>query len=625
MLLEIQDGTVSRGGHPVLTNFDFYIRGTEKIAIVGRNGAGKTTLLNVLAEKLPLDRDDKSTGHGLVKARDLSVAYLAQGTNLPQNVTLGEYLSLASDSHSVCGGSEFSSVLSILEFSQESYKKSLSEFSGGEKKRIELVHLLLERPDVLLLDEPTNHLDISSINWLENILKSYEGSVVIVSHDRYFMDQVCDVTWEVADGRLTRYAGNYSAYRTERAKKLERQWKAYEAQQEEIKRLEDTIEKWKHKPNKASFARSRKKMLERMERISKPPQDEALMHREEITPQHQCAKWIYRADKLQIGYEKDHPIQEITCRVRRGSKIGIIGENGSGKTTFLKTIAGELPILKGEGLLGNGVEYQYFHQMSAEIDSDETVMDYFHNRFPSMMEKDVRNTLAGYLFYGTDMGKTVRKLSGGEKARLVLATMLESRPNLLILDEPTNNMDIPARETIEAILKMYKGTILTVSHDRYFLSEVCDSLLIFEKKTEEPVVKFYPFDYRHYMDRLSKLEAGEDLSLIRSAEEQKMIEEFRAVPKREHHRLREYSTEEQNRDWRYELNRERREDAEERVRMLEDADEHIMTLEEYMNAPDEDESVQDEKQAAEDAWTDELLDWYDIYLETHRDEEIMDA
>ncbi len=623
MILEITDGSVTRGRQQVLTHFNFYIKGTEHIALVGKNGAGKTTLLEVLAGIRDVDRDDKSSGNGVVTARNVTMRYLTQQVTLPENEILYAYMQecikeSASVYHEEQADTKFRSLLTGFGIPLSDRHKRLSEFSGGEQKKIQLLGLLLAEPDILLLDEPTNHLDIETVSRLEQYIRSYKGAVVFVSHDRYFIDHAADVVWEISDQKLRRYTGGYTAYREEKTRNYTRQMKAYEAQQAEIRHQKELIEKFKHKPKKAAFARSRMKMLERMERIDRPTADDAVIHTEEVIPLHRGSKWVYSSEELKIGYDKTTPVQEITCRIRRGAKTAVIGENGSGKSTFLKTVTGELPPLSGKGQTGNGVEIGYFDQKSGEIQSDHTVIDYFHDQFPALKLEDVRHILAGYLFHAEDMGKKVSDLSGGEKARLCLAGILERKPNFLILDEPTNNMDIPAKETIESILKMYRGTILLVSHDRYLISEVCSSLLIFSKSGNE--VQYYPFGYQHYTEHLEQLASGEELSAIRSAEEQRLIDGLRSVPEKERHRLKEYSAEERNRDWRYELNRERRERAEAAVIESEQSTPDYPTLEAYMNAPAKEQSA-----SAEEAWTQELLEWYDIYLETHPDDAVEKA
>lgn len=637
MLLEISDGTVSRGGHTVLKNFDFYIKGRERIAIVGRNGAGKTTLLELLAGELRLDRDDKTRGAGLRMSRDLTVRFLSQEMALPLDMSLDEYVLSTfreGDLHSkerYAYDSSFNRILTGFGLEIRDRKKMLKEFSGGEQKKIAMIRLLLEEPDILLLDEPTNHLDFQTVEWLEDYLLDYPKTVVMVSHDRFFIDRTAEVIWEISNGRLTRYVGSYTSYRKEKRENAKRQWKAYEAQEEEIKRLSDLVQRFKHKPTKASFARSRLKMIERMERIEKPESEEAYIHSSKIEPDQLGAKWPYQCEELRIGYGEE-AIRTITLRLRRGQKLGVIGPNGSGKSTFLKTVAGIIPALKGKGSLGNHIDLAYFDQMSGELDSELSVFEYYHDAFPSLREKEVRTQLASYLFRGDALGKSVASLSGGEKARLALAVLLSRKPNFLILDEPTNNMDIPAKETMESIFRMYSGTILMVSHDRYFLSEVCDSLLIFEEDKED--ASFYPFSYRHYVDRLKQGDGEVAHSLMRSMEEQKLIEGLKAVPKAERFRLREYSTDEANRDWRYEQNRERRHAAEEKLLQAEletEAEKETrkdayMSLDDWLYGDDAEPSMgeagqREEQRRAEAELTKELIDWYDIWLETHPDGE----
>ena len=633
MLLEISDGTVSRGGHTVLKNFDFYIKGRERIAIVGRNGAGKTTLLELLAGELRLDRDDKTRGAGLRMSRDLTVRFLSQEMALPLDMSLDEYVLSTfreGDLHSkerYAYDAGFNRILTGFGLEIRDRKKMLKEFSGGEQKKIAMIRLLLEEPDILLLDEPTNHLDFQTVEWLEDYLLDYPKTVVMVSHDRFFIDRTAEVIWEISNGRLTRYVGSYTSYRKEKRENAKRQWKAYEAQEEEIKRLSDLVQRFKHKPTKASFARSRLKMIERMERIEKPESEEAYIHSSKIEPDQLGAKWPYQCEELRIGYGEE-AIRTITLRLRRGQKLGVIGPNGSGKSTFLKTVAGIIPALKGKGSLGNHIDLAYFDQMSGELDSELSVFEYYHDAFPSLREKEVRTQLASYLFRGDALGKCVASLSGGEKARLALAVLLSRKPNFLILDEPTNNMDIPAKETMESIFRMYSGTILMVSHDRYFLSEVCDSLLIFEEDKED--ASFYPFSYRHYVDRLKQGDGEVAHSLMRSMEEQKLIEGLKAVPKAERFRLREYSTDEANRDWRYEQNRERRHAAEEKLLQAEletEAEKETrkdayMSLDDWLYGDDAEPSMgeagqREEQRRAEAELTKELIDWYDIWLETH--------
>ena len=553
MLYQITDGTVSVGGELILSHIDFEIHGTEKIAVVGRTGAGKTTLLRLIAGELELDRDDKRQGLGVRSSRQATVGLLRQQVFTEAHGTVEEEILSACPAEELFSRERFSyqreyeTLFTGFGFSKADRSRKLSSFSGGEQTKIALIRLLLQKPDILLLDEPTNHLDMETAQWLEQYMRGYPKAVVMVSHDRFFLDQVADVVYELEGKRLYRYPGNYTAFREEKRKRLERQWKAYERQQEEKKRLEDLVERFKHKPNKAAFARAKKKQMERMEWVEKPLEDESGIFTGDITPLIPGGKWTFEAEHLKLGYES--ALLELSLRIRRGQKIGLLGPNGAGKTTFLKTIAGFIPPLGGDYSLGVNVTIGYFDQHSAEITSDLTVAEHFHRLFPSMTDKEVRSTLGAYLFGGRDAAKTVSSLSGGEKARLVLAELLQSRPNFLILDEPTNHMDIRAKERLEAAFKAYKGTILFVSHDRYFIRQVADAVLIFEDHR----AMYYPFGYEHYVERLRREESGESLSARISDEEQALIAGLRAVPRAERHRLREIPEEEAYREWRLRL------------------------------------------------------------------------
>lgn len=561
MLYQITDGTVSAGGHVILSHVDFEIKGNEKIALVGRNGAGKTTLLRLIAGELSLDRDDKRQGVGVTRSRQLTVGMLRQQAFSDREQTVEEILLAACPFRDTFARErfeyeqEYDRIFTGFGFSRADKHKKIGDFSGGEQTKIALIRLLLEKPDILLLDEPTNHLDIATIQWLEQYLKRYEHAVVLVSHDRFFLDQVAEAVVEVSDGKLTRYAGNYSEYRAEKRKRIERQRKAWERQKEEEDRLNAVIERFRHKPTKASFARAKKKQLERMERVEKPVEDDVHLFTGDIEPLIPGSKWVFEAAHLKIGY--DRALLEITLRIRRGQKIGILGANGAGKSTFLKTVAGLLQPFQEKDqsverrcVLGNNITIGYFDQHSAEIQSEKSVAEHFHDLFPSMTEKEVRNILGMYLFPGKLASRRVSDLSGGEKARLVLAELLQSRPNFLVLDEPTNHMDVQAKETLESAFQAYKGTILFVSHDRYFIRQVAQSVLILEGNGP----MYYPFGYEHYLEKKQKAEEyGEELSAQVKAEDAALLEGMRAVPKAERHRLREFSTEEAYADWKLRL------------------------------------------------------------------------
>lgn len=597
MLYQILNGTVSVGGNTILDHIDFEIREKEKIAIVGANGTGKTTLLRLISGELELDRDDKRNTPGVKTSRNVTIGMLRQSNTADASKTIEEILLEGCperDSFSkerFAYEMEYDRLFTGFGFEKSDKKKLFREFSGGEQTKIGLIRLLLEKPDILLLDEPTNHLDIETVEWLEDYMKIYPNAVVFVSHDRFFLDQVVTAVYELERKKLRRYPGNYTQYRQQKAKDIKQQTKAYERQQAELKRLNELIEKFKHKPSKASFARSRKSIIERMELIEKPEAEAGSFFTGAIEPEVLGPKWVYEAEHLKIGYN-GKVIKELSLKLRRGQKIGIIGANGTGKTTFLKTVAGELPAVDGKGSLGNNVLLAYYDQQTASIQSEDTVLKHFHDLYPAMTEKEVRNTLGMYLFSGQDAAKKVSNLSGGEKARLMLAELITGRPNLMVLDEPTNHMDIKAKETLESAFKAYTGTMLFVSHDRYFISQLADAILVFEADR----VMYYPFGYEHYLNHCRR-DDGEDISALMEAENQALVAGLRAVPKPERHRLKEINTEEAYIDWRLRLAAEPVEAAREEV------DRQLLIWDE------------EKLEEAVDNWTYECLKWYDVYLE----------
>ena len=625
MLYQIKDGTVSVGGQTILSHVDFYIKEKEKIAVVGKNGAGKTTLLRLLAGELQLDRDDRrgmsSGAHGketacknslgIVTSRNITIGMLRQADSSNQDKTIEEILlESCPDKDSFSKERfdyemEYDRLFTGFGFEKSDKTRLFRSFSGGERTKISLIKLLLEKPDLLLLDEPTNHLDMKTVEWLEDYLINYPKAVVIVSHDRAFLDAVATGVYELENGALHRYAGNYTQYRQQKLKNLQIQRKAYERQQAEIAHNNELIDKFKHKPKKAAFARSRKTMLARMKLIEKPVEDEAHIFTGNIEPQFPGGKWVYEAKELKIGYD-GRALLELSLRIRRGQKIAVIGDNGIGKSTFLKTVAGLIPPIKGTSQLGSNLLVGYFDQQSALIDSDKTVRDHFHELFPALVEKDLRKTLGMYLFGGANASKRISSLSGGEKSRLVLAELLTGRPNLMILDEPTNHMDIPAKETLESAFKAYTGTMLFVSHDRYFIKQVADAILVFEKDR----VMYYPFGYDHYISRLKASQDG-NLPALMQAKDAAMVEALAAVPKRERHETRQLSTEEAYLEWKLALA------AEPVAKAAEEAEkvyEELCEAESELNEENVDKlRLQYEKVA--DSWTNECTKWYDIYLD----------
>lgn len=591
MLYQIKDGTVSAGGQTILSHVDFYIKEKEKIAVVGKNGAGKTTLLRLLAGELTPDRDDsrgsygrsndmvtgaatagsdldctakrtqrakkkKPSGNpetGITMSRNITIDMLRQADKSNQDLTIEQILLESCPDKDTFSKErfdyemEYDRLFTGFGFEKSDKTRLFRSFSGGEQTKISLIKLLLKKPDLLLLDEPTNHLDMKTVEWLEDYLINYPKAVVMVSHDRAFLDAVATGVYELENGALHRYAGNYTQYRQQKLKNLQIQRKAYERQQAEIAHNNELIDKFKHKPKKAAFARSRKTMLARMELIEKPVEDEAHIFTGNIEPLFPGGKWVYEAKELKIGYD-GKALLELSLRIRRGQKIAVIGDNGIGKSTFLKTVAGILEPVSGQSRLGSNLLVGYFDQQSALIDSEKTVRDHFHELFPALVEKDLRKTLGMYLFGGANASKRISSLSGGEKSRLVLAELLTGRPNLMILDEPTNHMDIPAKETLESAFKAYTGTMLFVSHDRYFIKQVADAILVFEKDK----VMYYPFGYDHYISRLKASQDG-NLPALMQAKDAAMVEALAAVPKRERHETRQLSTDEAYLEWKLAL------------------------------------------------------------------------
>ena len=648
MLYQIKDGTVSAGGQTILSHIDFYIKEKEKLAVVGKNGAGKTTLLRLLAGELTLDRDDsrgsygrrhdtvtgaatagsdldgiekrtqrvkkkKTSGNpetGITMSRNITIDMLRQADKSNQDLTIEQILLEACPDKDTFSKErfdyemEYDRLFTGFGFEKEQKSRTLGSFSGGEQTKISLIKLLLEKPDLLLLDEPTNHLDMKTVEWLEDYLISYPKAVIIVSHDRAFLDAVATGVYELENGALHRYAGNYTQYRQQKLKNLQIQRKAYERQQAEIAHNNELIEKFKHKPKKAAFARSRKTMLARMQHIEKPIEDEAHIFTGNIEPQFPGGKWVYEAKELKIGYD-GRALLELSLRIRRGQKIAVIGDNGIGKSTFLKTVAGLIPPIKGTSQLGNNLLVGYFDQQTALIDSEKTVRDHFHELFPALVEKDLRKTLGMYLFGGANASKRISSLSGGEKSRLVLAELLTGRPNLMILDEPTNHMDIPAKETLESAFKAYTGTMLFVSHDRYFIKQVADAILVFEKDK----VMYYPFGYDHYISRLKASQDG-NLPALMQAKDAAMVEALAAVPKRERHETRQLSTDEAYLEWKLTLA------AEPMLKAAKEAGrayEELCAAECELNEENVD-KLRQQYENATDSWTNECTKWYDIYL-----------
>lgn len=547
MLYQISGGSVSYADKCIIKDINFEIRNTEKIAVVGRNGCGKTTFLKLITGELDLEKRDSDAG-GINTAGKPVIGYLKQMTFEDNNILLSEeirkvfkpildmksrmeYLlkvieekptdevvaeySALEERFTYIGGyryeKDYETITSKFGFAKEDLEKKLSEFSGGQRTKIAFIKLLLSKPDILLLDEPTNHLDISTIAWLEGYLKEYPRAVVVVSHDRMFLDRVADVVYEIEHQKIKRYPGNYTQFIERKRLDFEKQEKDYIAQQKEIERLNTIVEKFKNKPSKVAMTRSKLKAIEHMDKIDRPENADTRAFDTRLEPRLISGNDVLSVENLAIGY--DTVLTKTTFEVKKNQKLGIIGGNGLGKSTLLKTLMEMIPKKGGKYKYGHNVEIGYFDQQMAQYTSDKQVIDELWDEFPTLTETEVRNILGGFLFRGEDVFKQVSMLSGGEKVRLALAKIIQTRPNFLILDEPTNHMDIIGKETLEEMLINYEGTVLFVSHDRYFVNRIADSLLIFDGGS----TIYFPYTYSDYEEKYGKENTSSQGSLVFNA------------------------------------------------------------------------------------------------------------
>ena len=525
MLIEINNGTMFYGANDVFNNIDFKVNELEKIALIGRNGSGKTTLLKVLLG------EEKLESGQVYKTNKLTISYLKQNAlidshksvkeeileafkdlieieNNLKSLTLklennsdekliNEYTSLE-EKFKLQGGytyeAEMMSVLKGFGFTKDDLNREVYSFSGGEKTKLAFAKLLLSKPDLLLLDEPTNHLDLKTIEWLENYLAKYKKAIVLVSHDRVFLDKVCNVTYELEYGNIKRYGGNYSFYAEAKKNDFERQERAYKRQQKDIKRLEELIEKFRYKKNKAAFAQSKIKYLERLDRVEAPKKADTKSFKANFYSAIKGGKTVLTLQDFEFGY--DHSFGKVNLEIKRGDRICIMGDNGTGKSTLLKTIIDEIIALGGFKMLGHQIDIAYFDQNMAAFTSGNNVLDEIWNDYPELTLYEVRSVLGSFLFTSDEVFKDVSVLSGGEKVRLLLAKLMLKHSNFLILDEPTNHLDIVSKEALESALKNYDGTILFVSHDRYFIKEIATKVLLIEDNE----VTLYSDGYKDYID-----------------------------------------------------------------------------------------------------------------------------
>ena len=538
MNYRIVNGSVSYGADTILEEINFEIKNKEKIAIVGRNGSGKSTLLKAIIDNELLSEGIGTEKFAIYKEGNPSIGYLKQIDFQDDSITMldeilkvyKEIISVESkigdlvvkmqknsseelakeysrlqDRYELLDGytykKEYETAISKFGFLKEDKFKKLSEFSGGQRTKIAFIKLLLSKPDILLLDEPTNHLDIVAIEWLENYLRNYPKAVVIVSHDRMFMNKIVDKIYEIEYGSMTKYSGDYEFFEKQKRINYETQLKDFEFQQKEIKRLTDIADRFRYKPTKAKMALSKLKQIERMVKVEEPNKYDLKTFRTSFKLNKETGNLILKTEDLEIGYN-GNKIANINLELYKGQKLGIVGGNGTGKSTLLKTIMGMQESVSGKLEFGHNIEIGYFDQRMAEINSSKTIYDDFCETFPELTVTEVRNSLGAFMFSGDDVFKEINMLSGGEKVRLALCKILKKGPNVLILDEPTNHMDIVGRETLENMLKEYKGTIIFVSHDRFFVKKIADSILAFENGN----VHFYRYGYDEYIEKSAKLQ-----------------------------------------------------------------------------------------------------------------------
>lgn len=533
ILLQTSKLTKLYSGTPILENVQFEVKKGERIAVVGRNGAGKSTLLKMIADEIDYDSGE------IHKPQSVILGYFAQSSHINSNDTIynemlkvfqktimlkgqlealslkmaeedptsenylkiiDQYQQLNHQFELMSGytyESEINNILNRFKFNEIGFDQKISNLSGGQKTRLALAKLLLQKPDLLILDEPTNHLDIDTIEWLEGYLKKYPGAVVIVSHDRYFLDQIATTVYEIEYRKCTKYKGNYSDYMDQKAISYAALMKQCEKQQKEISKMEDFISRNIVRASTTKRAQSRRKLLDKMERIEMPKlNDKSIGITFEID--RRSGNDVLKVENVAVGYDDNKPISDhLDFHINRLERVALIGPNGIGKSTILKTIAGDLPPLEGDIFYGKSLDMGYFDQEQANLTSNNTVLNEVWNVFPNRLEKDIRTLLGNFLFTGDDVFKTVHQLSGGEKVRLTLCKLMLQRNNFLLLDEPTNHLDIDSKEMLELSLEDYEGTLFFISHDRYFIDKIATRIL---EVTPHGVVS-YLGNYSDYIEK----------------------------------------------------------------------------------------------------------------------------
>ena len=534
ILLQINQLAKYFAAELIFSNVKLEIQTQDRIALVGRNGAGKSTLLKIIAGQMGHD------GGEIIRPKGVTIGYLAQNTGLASELTIWDEMlkvfaplrrmeqelrqleQQMADPDSLSDSSRYErilkeydqlqvefkdkggyqyeadirSVLHGLNFGSFDYSTNISTLSGGQKTRLALAKLLLSRPDILILDEPTNHLDIETLSWLEQYLQGYSGAILIVSHDRYFLDKVVNQVYELSRNKMMRYSGNYSSYLEQKAANYERDLKQYEKQQEEIAKLEDFVQRNLARASTTKRAQSRRKQLQKIDRLDRPAGDEKSANFS-FNIERQSGNDVLKAEGLAIGHGGSLVSEKISFRITRSDSIALVGPNGVGKSTLLKTIVNKLPAIAGSVHIGSNVSIGYYDQQQAELTSNKRVLNELWDDYPLQPEKDIRTVLGNFLFSGDDVLKSVQSLSGGEKARLALAKLMMEKPNFLVLDEPTNHLDLDSKEVLENALIDYPGTILFVSHDRYFINRIATKVY----ELERTGITEYLGDYDYFLEK----------------------------------------------------------------------------------------------------------------------------
>ncbi|EAG6559358.1 ABC transporter ATP-binding protein [Listeria monocytogenes] len=610
ILLQVQQISKFFGAEVILDNIKLEVKTGDRIALVGRNGAGKSTLLKIIAGKMSY------YGGTISKPKSVEIGYLAQNTGLESSKTiwdemlsvfdslrkmeadlrkmelrLGEpelyndpekYQALMTDYDTLqhtfkeSGGytyeAEIRSVLNGLRFYPEDYEVEIASLSGGQKTRLALAKLLLAKQDILVLDEPTNHLDIETLAWLETYLQNYHGSLLIVSHDRYFLDKVVNQVYEISRTKIDYYKGNYSSFVNQKQAKLEQMWKEFDKQQKQIAKLEDFVARNIVRASTTKRAQSRRKQLEKMDVLGRPQGDEKAAHFG-FQFEKQTGKDVLMVDQLSIGYAKDKRIaSNLTFEMKRQDSLALVGPNGIGKSTLLKTLIRDIPALSGEFHFGAGVKIGYYDQEQAKLTSNKTVLMELWDDYPELNEVNVRTTLGNFLFSDDDVLKNVQSLSGGEKARLALAKLTLLEANVLILDEPTNHLDIESKEVLEAALIDFEGTILFVSHDRYFINRIASKIV--ELAPEKATV--FLGDYDYYQEKLAE---EKELARLDAEDRRKKGEQVEATAS-----VRKLNYQEEKEQQK--LLRQRKRKLEEIEKSMEETDEKIAELELQLTNPE---------------------------------------